>query len=168
MGVSQSESVHPDLNAAFVGGDDFLSRIKTLTDQREAIKKMLAELNLGRAARAAYDDATAKQQQADKALADARATSEKTVSAAQDKASGIVKDAESRANSLNADAEKSSKEADQLLRDAKQKNAEAAEKASKMAELERGHKDGIEKATAAEAEFRRKLLALNAAVKAVS
>ena len=163
MGVSGG-SVGPleELASIYEGGDNFLARMKAFSDQKSAIQQMLAELNFGRPAKAAYDDALAKQDQASKVLDDAKAAAAKLVSDAQDKASALVNDATLRA----ADLDKKSSDAYATADLAKTQALTLKNSAAELAANLDGQKSAaLEAKTAADqarSEYEKKLAAIKA------
>jgi F0F1-type ATP synthase membrane subunit b/b' len=77
------------MRAAVEGGSNFMKRLEAFADAKAAHDEALAELNLGRAAKAALDDSQAKQAEAAAKLAEANATLE----AAKQSAASTVADA---------------------------------------------------------------------------
>src|SRR5271156_5182748 len=81
-----------DLDLAFQGGGDFLSRIRTMEAKRAQYEQALQEFQLGSSARQAFDQAAAKLKEADVLQKDAAAA----MSDARAKATDIVQEAQAR------------------------------------------------------------------------
>jgi colicin import membrane protein len=108
------------MRTAVEGGTNFMRRLEVLSDAKAAHDEALAELNLGKAAKAALDDAQAKQAEAAAKLAEASATLEaakqsadSTVAAANKTAAATLAKAKADAGTIIAEAERLRGEAQQ-------------------------------------------------------
>jgi hypothetical protein len=108
------------MRAAVEGGSNFMRRLQAFADAKAAHDEALAELNLGKAAKAALDDAQAKQAEAAAKLAEASATLEaakqsadSTVAAANKTAAETLAKAKADADTIIAEAERLQGEAQQ-------------------------------------------------------
>lgn len=113
MGVSVYSEV-PDLMLVYEGGQSFEARMREFTQGKASLDKALEELNLGRSAGVAYEDALAKQKEATKALDDAKAKSSAMIEEAKQQAANVLKEAHASADALN---EKSRAERDQVAQE---------------------------------------------------
>ena len=125
-------NVPEDLSLIYQGGDNFLARMKALQDQQAAIQGMLDELNLGRPAREAYEDATTKQGVANSVLEEARGRASKMVQDAHDKAAGLILDATNDAAAMRKEATEFRAKAEKAFLDADALKRSAAETASNL------------------------------------
>jgi len=114
MGVSIDTSppsqVDLAMQAAFERGTNFMTRL-ALADAKAAHDEALAELNLGKSAKAALDDAQRKQSdaqakldEADATLETAKQTAAETTARAEQTAAALVAKARSDADALTAEA----------------------------------------------------------------
>jgi hypothetical protein len=71
VGPAPKSIAEQDLEAAYAGGANFVTRVQALSDARTASEKALADLQLGRDAAAALEDAKQKQVAAEQALQEA-------------------------------------------------------------------------------------------------
>jgi hypothetical protein len=139
------------MRMAVEGGSNFMERLQAFSAAKAAHDESLAQLNLGKRAKAALDDAQVKQAEAAAKLADANATLEaakksaaETAVNAETAATETRAKAKTDADALTADAQRMHGEAKQTkasadaalaAANAKQRQADAAfEAASRMAE----------------------------------
>ncbi len=100
-----------DVDIAFEGGPPFAARIAQLSALKEANSEALAELKLGRSARAAYDEAArlhdlavSDRNDAAGVLATAKADAEKLLADARDEAASYRVEAAKAADEMRAEA----------------------------------------------------------------
>jgi hypothetical protein len=108
------------MRTAIEGGTSFMRRLEVLSDAKAAHDEALAELGLGRSARAALADANEKQAEAAAKLAEASVTLEaakqsaaSTVAAANKTAAETLAKAKADAGTITAEAERIRGEAQQ-------------------------------------------------------
>jgi hypothetical protein len=139
------------MRLAVEGGSNFMKRLQLLADAKASHDESLAELNLGKTAQSALDDAQAKQVEAaaklsevDATLEAAKKTAADTIAQADKAAAQTADQAKTDADALTAEAQRIHGEAQQTkasadaaltAANAKQRQADVAfEAASRMAE----------------------------------
>lgn len=101
-----------ELSAIMNGGENFAARIVALQNHKKSYQDALAEFDLGRDARAAYNDAIKQQSDAVIALNEAKAKASDIINAANREAMSILADAQGKKEALAGDAAKIKAEAD--------------------------------------------------------
>jgi hypothetical protein len=123
-GVSIDTSGPPEadlyMRLAVEGGSNFMKRLQALADAKAAHDEALAELNLGKSAKTALDDAQAKQTKAAAKLAEANATLETAKQSAAETTANAEKTATETLAKAKADAGTITAEADRLRGEAQQ------------------------------------------------
>lgn len=155
MGVSNDTDTNADLHAIYQGGDNFLARMKALTDQKSAIEKMLVELNLGRDARVAYDDAAKLQEQARSDLAHAKNESARILSAANQTAAKTLNEAREQSSVMLTEATAKHKDADDLRKSAADHHKNASDISLNMDNLKNEAVSARDSARNTEERFKR-------------
>lgn len=137
VGGGQPSQAEQDIALAYDGGSNFVGRLQALSDAKSRHDEALAELNLGKAAKAALDDAQrqqaetqAKLAEADTALNAAKQTATDTMAKAQQNAEDLVAKAKTDADALVAEATRMRADAQ------RDKNAAAKDRAAASAERE--------------------------------
>ena len=144
------------MRAAFEGGTDFLTRMHALSEAKARHDESLAELNLGKTAKAAFDeaqrqrdDAAAKLTEATAALEAAKQTAATTVADADKSAAETLVKAKNDADALIAEAKQLQDDAQQVKSSADAALAAAnAERAQLRAEREAANRLAEEAETA--------------------
>ncbi len=192
QGIAQ-QRVTGDVDLAFVGGLDFVSRVNLLQQKKAEYEQALMELRLGGSAKEAYDQAKEKLKEADAAqkaavavLAEARAQATDLVQDAQGQVMHLKAEAQTEAGQKVADAEAVRQralrevdamraEATETLANAKQvqKDANAAKTVAKAAIDSHRKADEAAKAAAEEhadaaAKYHAKIERLNSVLAAES
>jgi hypothetical protein len=156
-GISVSSPQMSDLELIYQGGENFLARMKVLSDQYAAYQKALRELNLGSDAKAAYNDAqrlkgeaqfdreSAKNELLDAKKQAAALLGDATAQADDLKNKALIsaRSTEEKANQVKADAESYAAakkgEADDLVDKASFTHRQAKEKLSAAEKMQAGH-----------------------------
>jgi hypothetical protein len=156
-GISVSSPQPSELELIYQGGENFLARMKALSDQRAAHEKALRELNLGSDAKAAYDeaqklkgDAQADRESAKNELLEAKKQAAALLDDARAHADDLknkalisARSAEEKANQVKADAESYADakkgEADDLVNKASSTHRQAKEKLSAVEAMQAEH-----------------------------
>lgn len=128
-GVSATAPEESDLQLIYTGGDNFLARMKAMSDGRARAEKAYRELQMGTDAKAALadakrqnDEAVATKQQADALLAKAKDEAARIVAEANSNTASALRDAKAKAAEIVVAAEKKKVAADTYVT---QKRAEA-------------------------------------------
>lgn len=185
-GSSVGPGPESDLSLIYTGGDNFLARMKALSDAQAASDAALAELRLGQTAKAALTAAQDKQAQAEFALKNANQKAAGIIEAAQASADGIIAAATQQAVQKKAEIAaasarhedwlaktKASAEADRAgATDAKKDAAVALANAMAVNDAAEAVKADLDTqmaaAAKAEADFRQKSAALDSAAKSIA
>lgn len=152
MGVS-SDTGNSDVSLAMAGGSGFVQRVQEITSATDMLQKALADLQLGREAKAAYDDAQAKLAEANDTLEKAKASFTSMASDARIRADAAVSEGESRrlaalaeanqtrqeaqnwADNVKAEAANAQLQAQAIMEEAQKRAADAADKAAEAQRL---------------------------------
>ena len=112
VGSIVAEDIPSDLEVIYQGGDNFLARMKTMSELHSAVKKAYEDLQLGndavaakKAAEDAYAVAADKLAAADKALKDALVAAEAKVAEARETGAQIVADGRATADAMKSEAD---------------------------------------------------------------
>jgi hypothetical protein len=143
MGVS-AEQIDPDVSVAIGGGSTYITRLEELARAKDSLAQALADLQLGRQAREAYDEAAIQRAEAAAILARAKTDAQAMVDEARAKADAVTalseSQAEARSRALEerevalAEREQAAQaKADALLADIRTRQ-EAADRATKIAQ----------------------------------
>lgn len=100
MSVSAGGASTPDVLIAAEGGDLFLARVRELAAVKASADQSLTDLALGRSARAAYDEAEARNAQALHELQEAQRRAALIIKDAQDKAAVVLAEAQEERTAL--------------------------------------------------------------------
>jgi cell division septum initiation protein DivIVA len=121
--VSASHSVDEDLRVIYQGGENFLARMRAMSNQTAELRRAIEESGIGSNAKAAFEDAKTKQREAALALAEAtrrlaaasaeatrltnqaRQDAAKVTSEAKARAAGTLRSAETAAAETRVTAE---------------------------------------------------------------